>query len=76
MNIDQIAPEALKLPARERALLAASLWESVEDPYDLSVQRTDEQAVAQAVDRDAEIESGSVNPLSHDELMRRLRRFR
>ena len=74
MNIDQIAPEALKLPARERALLAASLWESVEDPYDLSVQRTDEEAVALAVDRDAEIESGSVNSLSHDELMRRLRR--
>ncbi len=27
MSIDQIAPEALKLPARERALLAASPWE-------------------------------------------------
>ena len=30
VSIDQIAPEALRLLLRERALLAASLWESVE----------------------------------------------
>ena len=35
MGIDQIGSEALKLPARERALLAESLWESLEDPYRL-----------------------------------------
>ena len=32
MSIDQIAPEALKLPTKERTMLAASLWESIEDP--------------------------------------------
>ncbi len=74
MKIDQIAPEALRLPARERALLAASLWESVEDPYELAVERTDEDAIALAVKRDAEIESGTVKAISHDKLMRRLRR--
>lgn len=74
MKIDQIAPEALRLSVRERALLAASLWESVEDPYDLAVERTDEDAIALAVERDAEIESGTVNALSHDELMHRLRK--
>jgi hypothetical protein len=74
VNIDQITPEALRLSARERALLAASLWERVEDSYDLAVERTDEEAIALAVERDAEIESGAVKPLSHDGLMRRLRR--
>jgi hypothetical protein len=74
MDIDQIAPEALKLPARDRALLAASLWESVEDPYDLAAERSDEEAIAPALERDAELGSGAVKPLSHDELMRRMRR--
>jgi len=74
MNIDQIAPEALNLPARERALLAASLWESVEDPYNLAVERGDEEAIALALQRDAELESGVVEPISHSEMMRRLRR--
>lgn len=73
MNIDQIAPEALRLPARERALLAASLWESIEDPYDLAVERTDEEAIALAIERDAELETGAVDPISHEEFMRRLR---
>jgi len=33
MSIDQLALEALRLPARERAPLAASLWESIDDAY-------------------------------------------
>ena len=72
MSIDEIAPEALRLPARERALLAASLWESVEDPYALAADRSDEDAVALA--RDAEMQSGVVAPISHSDLMTRLRR--
>lgn len=73
MNIDQIAPEALKLPARERALLAASLWESIEDPYELSVGFDDGAALALAEERDREIEGGKVTAVSHEDLMRRLR---
>ena len=73
MSIDQIAPEALRLPTRERALLAASLWESIEDPYVLAVDRSDEDAIVLALARDAELESGKVSPLSHAELMTRLR---
>ncbi|MCF7675156.1 MAG: addiction module protein [Akkermansiaceae bacterium] len=74
MSIDQIAPAALRLPPRERALLAASLWESVEDPYLLAADRSDEDAITLALARDSELESGTVNPLSHEELMTRLRR--
>jgi len=73
MSIDQIAPEALRLPVRERALLAASLWESIDDPFDLAVERSDAEALALAGKRDQEIEAGEVAPLSHGELMRRLR---
>jgi hypothetical protein len=73
MSIDQIAPEALKLPARERALLAASLWESIEDPYDLAVGLDDDEAVSLAETRDQELESGVAVAITHEQLMRRLR---
>ena len=73
MSIDQIAPEALKLPTRERALLAASLWESIEDPFELSVDLDDEASLNLAEKRDPEIESGQVAAVSHQDLMRRLR---
>jgi len=74
MSIDQIAPEALKLPARERALLAASLWESIEDPFELAVDLDDEAAISLAEKRDREVEGGTVAAVAHEELMRRLRR--
>jgi putative addiction module component (TIGR02574 family) len=74
MSIDQIAPEALRLPAKERALLAASLWESVEDPYFVAADRSDEDALALALARNAEMDSGSVTPISHSQLMARLRK--
>ncbi len=73
MSIDQIAPEALRLPTRERALLAASLWESIEDPFELAVGLDDEEAISLAQARDRELDSGAVAPISHEELMRRVR---
>ena len=74
MSIDLIATEAFRLPARERALLAATLWESVEDPYALAADRSDEDALALALERDAELEAGAVVPIFHSDLMSRLRR--
>lgn len=74
MSFDQIAPEALKLPPEQRALLASSLWESLEDPYDLTADLDDHEAIALAVERDREIDAGIVTPISHEELMKRLRR--
>lgn len=73
MGIDQIAPEALKLPISERAQLAASLWESIGDPYSLRADGSEEMAVSLAITRDEEIESGRVVPLTHTEVMQRLR---
>ncbi len=73
MSIDRIAPEALKLPVRERALLAASLWESIEDPFEIATDIDDDHALNLADEREREIESGRVKALSHEELMKRLR---
>jgi putative addiction module component (TIGR02574 family) len=74
MSIDQIAPEALRLPTKERALLAATLWESIQDPYQLAVDLEDDEAISLAVLRDREIESGEVTALSHEEFMKRVRK--
>ena len=73
MSLDQIIPVALQLPAKERALLAASLWESIADPYVLGGLRSDEDAVSLALARDEELENGTVSPLSHEDLMQQLR---
>ena len=74
MSIDQIAAEALRLPPRERALLAESLWESLSAPYEASAEMDDRDALALAHERDRQIEAGEVSPVSHEEMMARLRR--
>ena len=73
MSIDQIASEALRLPARDRALLAGSLWESLEDPFEVPAQLEDAEAVTLAVERDRQIEQGEVQAVPHEELMAKLR---
>jgi len=72
MSIDQIAAEALRLPPRQRALLAESLWESLADPGE--TEASDADAIALALERDRQIEAGEVKPISHEEMMSRLRR--
>jgi putative addiction module component (TIGR02574 family) len=74
VKLEELAPEALRLPTKDRVLLAASLWESIDDPYDLAVSFDDDEAISLAMKRDDEIESGKVKALSHSELMNRLRR--
>lgn len=74
MSIDQITSEALRLPPRDRAVLAESLWESLVDPFEAPSAGDDPETIALAVERDRQLESGQVHPVSHDELMARLRR--
>ncbi|ESQ08065.1 MAG: hypothetical protein N838_22660 [Thiohalocapsa sp. PB-PSB1] len=73
MNLDQLEIEALQLGPRDRAMLAARIWESLEDPYGADHEMSDEDAVQLAIRRDEEIEDGSVNPVAHGEMMARLR---
>jgi len=74
MHINQIASEALQLNPKDRATLAMSIWESLEDPYISSRDISDEEAIELAIERDKEIENGKIKPISHNELMSRLRR--
>ena len=73
MTANQIAIQALQLPVQDRASLAASLWESIEDPYAVDVERSDKEAVNLALARDLEIDGGVAVAIPHVELMRRLR---
>jgi putative addiction module component (TIGR02574 family) len=74
MSIDQIASEALRLPARERAILAGSLWESLEDPSATTAPMDDAAALALALERDRQLDAGQVQPIAHEEMMVRIRR--
>jgi putative addiction module component (TIGR02574 family) len=74
MSIEQIAAEALRLPPKERAMLAESLRESLVDPFKVPASTDDPQAVALASERDQQLERGEVQAVSHEEMMRRLRR--
>jgi len=73
MGIDRIVSEALRLSPRDRAMLAQTLWESLDAPYIVSAELSDDEATALAKRRDAEIESGEVESLSHPQLMSKLR---
>jgi hypothetical protein len=73
MQLDQIASRALALDPAERASLAEALWESLGDPYMIPGDLSDKEAIQLAVKRDEEMETGVVEPISHSELMRRLR---
>jgi hypothetical protein len=74
MTIDQVAAEALRLPPKDRAMLAGSLWESLTDPFEVVGETGDAETVALAVERDRQIEAGEVQPVSHEEMMAKLRR--
>lgn len=61
--------KALSLPVSERADLAGSLIESLDDAQDESVAAAWDEEVGR---RMAEIDSGAVKPVSLDEVRRRL----
>jgi putative addiction module component (TIGR02574 family) len=61
--------KALALPASERADLAGSLLESLEEPSDPAVEAAWEE---EAVRRMADVDSGKVKPINLDEARRRL----
>jgi len=74
MNIDQKASEALQLDPKDRATLAETIWESLEDPYLVGQDSSDEESINLAMLRDKELDTGQAQPLAHKELMDRLRR--
>ena len=69
MKLAEIQREALALPERERASLAAKLLDTLPpDGTDVSDEEVDQ--------RERDLESGEVTAISHDELVRRVKRER
>ena len=69
MKLAEIEQNALALPERERARLAARLLETLPPPgIDLSDEEIDH--------RERELESGQVEAISHEEFARRIQRDR
>jgi hypothetical protein len=64
--------EIMSLPAVERERLATAAWESlVNDPEAAGNREIDSEGIQLASQRDAEIESGKVQPIDHAEFLRR-----
>ena len=63
--------QILALPAAERERLATVAWESlVDDPGAAGDRNIDAEGIEIAAQRDAEIESGQVQPIGHPEFLR------
>ena len=69
MKLLDIEQEALGLSESERAKLVLSLMNTLAAP---GTDATDEEVIR----RDAELETGSVEPMFHDEFVRRVREER
>jgi hypothetical protein len=66
MTTEQLTTEALALPLAQRIELAQTLWESI----DCGLPLIDpEEAIRDAVRRDAELTSGTVVGRTHAEVM-------
>lgn len=64
-NLKELEREVLSLPPRERERLVLAMWDSLE-----SASTVDPEGIEVALRRDAEIEAGSVEPISHSEFRR------
>jgi putative addiction module component (TIGR02574 family) len=67
-TFDSLSAQAMALPAGQRLVLAHLLWESVEGQTE-----EDEELFAEIARRDAEMESGAVQPIPFDQAMREIR---
>ena len=67
----ELEKEVLALPPSEREQLATAAWESlVDDPGAVSNPEIDPEGIALALERDAELESGALQSITHTEFMR------
>lgn len=71
-TITELEKEILALPPLEREQLATAVWESlVSDPSALSDPSIDPEGIDIALLRDAELESGTIQFISHAEFRKR-----
>ena len=71
-NSAQLEEAVLKLSPAEREHLALAAWESLESDPALAADRAiDPEGIKLALERDAEIASGTVKTISHSDFLRR-----
>ena len=65
-NVEKLEKEALNLTPQERERLVLAMWDSLE-----GVTTVDPEGFEIALRRDAEINAGFVEPISHSEFRKR-----
>ncbi len=73
-SISQLTQEALSLPLDDRMQLAQRLWASLQPSPDATVEDQEREALDLADRRDADLESGSVEGVSHADAMAKARK--
>ncbi|MBA2242982.1 MAG: addiction module protein [Chthoniobacterales bacterium] len=71
LTFDQVADEAMQLPAAARALLEERIVESLDTTEADEIQRA---WIAEAVRRRDDVRSGRVQPIPSDEVLAEVRR--
>lgn len=69
-----VLDELLKLPQDQRVAVAQALWESIDDSAKEPRIEDEEEFMEELMRRDAEMESGEVVPMTHEELMTAVRK--
>jgi len=72
LTLDQLADEAMQLPAESRALLAERIVESLDIAQTDAIRRL---WAAEAIRRRDEVRSGRVKPIPGDEVLAEVRRI-
>lgn len=77
MSVEELAKQALLLPAEQRYALATRIWDSLEEEFARTEPMSDDvrAAAAEAMRRDAELTSGAVEGIPHEEVMAEIRRI-
>ena len=73
-EVTQLTTLALSLPIEDRILLAQQLWDSLGKTPASSIENEGAAAVKEAQQRDEEIESGSCETVSHEQVMQNARK--
>jgi hypothetical protein len=73
MSSDEVLQAAMTLPLFDRVALAQALWASIDQGVPSS-DREEQDAIAQARRRDAELSSGQAIGRSHEQVMDAARR--
>jgi hypothetical protein len=74
-NLSKLQEDLLMLPANEREELALSAWNSLGRGSDPAINaQLDPEGIEVAKQRDQQLDSESVNPISQTEFQRRTRR--